>query len=89
MALNEPLRTIARLFAESNTRFVCEVEPAHAPAWEALLQAREVPFSRLGTVEASDRFTVDARDEHGSRRRWIDLPIGQLKAAWQQPLKWR
>jgi phosphoribosylformylglycinamidine synthase len=88
-ALSEPLRTIVRLFAESNTRFVCEVEPDHVPAWETLLQQREVPCHRIGTVAASDRVTIEAQAEHGNRRRWIDLPIAQLKDAWQQPLKWR
>ncbi len=87
-ALAEPLRTVVRLFAESNTRFVCEVEPAHVPAWEALLQQREVPYSRIGTVATNDRVTIDAEDASGGRRRWIDLSIGQLKEAWQKPLRW-
>lgn len=76
------LSTAAWLFSESNTRFLVEVAPGNAAAFES--QLSNVPLARLGTVTEGNRFTV--RDCGGNVR--IDSPIDELKAAWQAPLDW-
>jgi phosphoribosylformylglycinamidine synthase II len=69
------------LFSESNSRFLCEIRPENANAFEACL--RGVPFGRLGEVANYDRvvFTYDG-DEI------ISAEVGTLKEAWQAPLRW-
>jgi phosphoribosylformylglycinamidine synthase len=71
------------LFAESASRFVVEVAPDAAAAFEALLREGRVPFGRLGQVSDSPRLIVA-----GDRGRLIDLPLAELKEAWQAPLRW-
>jgi len=68
------------LFSESNSRFLCEVEPDRAEEFEALLGS--VPFAPLGRVTDEPRLRV--RGLRGQVR--IDEGIGELKEAWQKPL---
>ena len=72
----------AWLFSESNTRFLVEVTPENADAFESLLG--EIPLARLGEVTKKDRLLI--RDRQGVTR--IDSEIAELKAAWQRPLDW-
>lgn len=74
------------LFSESNTRFICEVEPAAAEQFEECFGRQpktEVPCQRIGTVEANARLEIRYED-----RPVIDADIEQLKEAWQAPLRW-
>jgi phosphoribosylformylglycinamidine synthase len=71
----------ARLFSESNTRFVVEVTPEEQAAFEA--QFSDLPLAFLGTVESAPTLTIKSGDETV-----IDAPIDQLKNAWQSPLDW-
>ena len=87
--LHEPLSTIARLFAESNTRFVCEVSPPLQPVFEALLRDNQIPWAAIGSVQTSPQLTIVISDGNNARRTLIDLPIATLKQAWQQPLQWQ
>ena len=73
----------ALLFSESASRFLVEVTPESAAALESVLQAARVPFGRIGQVTSSRRFVVS-----GERGRLIDLPLADLKEAWQAPLRW-
>jgi phosphoribosylformylglycinamidine synthase len=73
--------TLVRLFSESNTRFLCEVTPAHTARFEELLA--DVPHARLGDVTAESSLRIQA-----GGRRVIDLDIGTLRQAWQAPLQW-
>jgi phosphoribosylformylglycinamidine synthase len=68
------------LFSESNTRFVCEVTPENAAAFEAALQ--EVPCGRIGSVTEN----ADLRVSLGTEE--ICENIAVLKEAWQKPLRW-
>lgn len=72
---------ICRLFAESNTRFVCEVEPAHAAQFEAALAG--LPVCRLGDVTADGRVRLRGRGADV-----VNCDIAALKEAWQKPLRW-
>ncbi len=69
------------LFSESNTRFLCEVRPGSAAAFEAALDG--LPHARLGTVNDSGRVVIRSGGEVV-----VDAACGELKEAWQRPLRW-
>ena len=72
---------VVSLFSESNTRFVCEVEPANAAAFEQQLAG--VPLTKLGNVTGGDQFIIAA-----AGNQVIDSDLATLKEAWQAPLRW-
>jgi phosphoribosylformylglycinamidine (FGAM) synthase-like enzyme/phosphoribosylformylglycinamidine (FGAM) synthase PurS component len=71
------------LFSESNSRFLCEVRPQDAAAFEALL---DVPHARTGEVTADDRLRISGL--RPSAAAVIDAELAALKEAWQRPLRW-
>ncbi len=71
----------ARLFSESNTRFLCEVPPELADAFEALLDG--VPHARIGEVTDGGKLEILA-----DRVAVVTADIAALKEAWQKPLRW-
>jgi phosphoribosylformylglycinamidine synthase len=71
------------LFSESASRFVVEVPPNAQGAFEAMFRAAAVPFGRIGQVTGTTRVQVE-----GARGTVIDLPLADLKEAWQKPLRW-
>jgi len=75
------LPAIVRLFSESNTRFLCEVDPQHRSAFEALFT--NLPLAEIGKVTECDRLMI-----RFAGRTLIDLPISRLKEAWLAPLAW-
>ena len=75
------LPTVARLFGESNTRFLCEVPPELADAFEALLQS--VPHARIGEVTDAGKLKILAGGTPV-----VTADIAALKEAWQKPLRW-
>ena len=86
--LDEPTYVAALLFAESNTRFVCEVRPDSQHAFETLMNRSEVPCAAIGTVLAAHHVTLNLSGAGAARRVLLNLPIEQLKEAWQAPLRW-
>jgi phosphoribosylformylglycinamidine synthase len=70
----------ARLFSESNTRFLCEVAPNHAADFERTFQG--IPFARIGQVTSDARLEI--RD---GERALVDADINELKRAWQSTLQ--
>src|SRR5262249_32729648 len=78
------------LFSESPTRFLLEVRPGDAAAFEGALAG--LPMGRLGTVTCVEsgagihapRVIVEGLD--GSTI--VDASVEDLKAAWQRPLRW-
>jgi phosphoribosylformylglycinamidine synthase subunit PurSL len=75
------LDTTGRLFSESNTRFLCEVRPSDASAFEAALAG--VPFACIGEVTDSRTLSIG---DGGSAV--IEIDTDRLKEAWQRPLRW-
>jgi phosphoribosylformylglycinamidine synthase II len=73
---------VVLLFSESNTRFLCEVAPTNAAAFEAALAG--VPLARIGEVAAGERLEILG----SSGAKLIDGSIAELKEAWQKPLRW-
>jgi len=72
---------VARLFSESNTRFLCEVPPEHAAAFERALAG--VPHAALGEVIADERVEITS-----GGRTLLAADTKGLKYSWQAPLDW-
>jgi phosphoribosylformylglycinamidine synthase len=71
-----------KLFSESQTRFVVEVKPANAAAFEKCFAG--LPLTKIGTTVAEPRLRIA-----GSGGEWlIWLKLAELKDAWQKPLLW-
>ena len=80
---NEPQQlTATLLFAESNSRFLCEVPSASAAEFEALMA--EVPCARVGEVNDQSKLQIF----HDNESPVIDADIQTLKEAWKAPLRW-
>ncbi|MCC7476464.1 MAG: phosphoribosylformylglycinamidine synthase subunit PurL [Pirellulales bacterium] len=75
------LSNIARLFSESNTRFLCEVEPTQAAAFEAALAG--IPHAAIGEVTSDTTLRI-----HAGNTEMINAEIADLKEAWQATLRW-
>jgi phosphoribosylformylglycinamidine synthase len=79
------------LFSESASRFVIEVPPAKRGPLEALFRDARVPFAHIGEITDSNRLQIAASPHAGHEPppTWlIDLPLADLKEAWQKPLRW-
>ena len=76
------LRNDTVLFSESNSRFLVEVEPKNQKKFEE--QLKGVSFGQIGTVEETPEFIV-----YGINNKvCVNAYIGDLKEAWQAPLRW-
>jgi phosphoribosylformylglycinamidine synthase len=68
------------LFSESNTRFLCEVTPENAVAFESTLQ--EIPNAKIGEVTATPNLEISSDTD------LIQENLTILKETWQKPLRW-
>jgi phosphoribosylformylglycinamidine synthase len=75
------LSDAARLFSESKTRFLLEVTPETAAAFERCLNG--IPFALLGEVKSEPHVTIIGMN--GSAI--ISESIQALKESWQAPLR--
>ncbi len=69
------------MFSESAGRFVVTVPKEHASDFEKLFIS--LPFFRLGEVSGSSLAGFKGRDGVSAK-----VEIGELKDAWQRPLRW-
>ena len=81
--LGEPIeRDDFILFSESNSRFIVEVAPDKKDAFEKAMTG--IIFAIIGQVEDEPTFEVSGRKgDHV-----VSISIGELKEAWQKPLRW-
>lgn len=71
------------LFAESQSRFVVEVQPGKESAFQQCL-GQDVPFQKVGETCKEPRLRIA-----GSKGEWIIwAQLADLKEAWQKPLRW-
>ena len=75
------LREDFLLFSESQSRFVVTVEAPHRRSFEKTMG--NLPFARVGTVTAAPRLVIKGFGV----RPVVDAAIGDLKEAWQAPLR--
>ena len=73
------------MFAESNSRLLCEVSPDDQQAFEACLHA--VPHARIGQVTDDARLTIRMAQATQSQP-VLEAEVFELKEAWQKPLRW-
>ena len=73
---------IVKLFSESATRFIVEVEPEHSAAVRAHFAG--LPCAPVGTTTIEPRLRIA-----GANGEWLVwVALAELKAAWQKPLQW-
>ncbi len=70
---------LVRLFSESNSRFVVEIESGKESQFEAAMSA--VPLCSIGKVTDSGDVVISSRGSQLIRK-----PGSELKSAWQNPL---
>lgn len=71
----------ALIFSESPTRFVMEVCPSDASAFEATLAG--LPIARIGRVLSEPTLHIDRGDDAVI----LTLPLAELATAWKTPLE--
>ncbi|MEI8371776.1 MAG: AIR synthase-related protein, partial [Planctomycetota bacterium] len=71
----------ARLFSESNTRFLCEVQAENVAAFETAIAG--AANARIGQVTQDDRLVI-----HSGGATVVESDLASLKEAWQKPLRW-
>ena len=76
---SEESQALGHLFAESNTRFLCEVSPEHVSEFESLWEGLA---TKIGKVTENTQAVIS------SGKLKIDLSISEIKDAWQTPLDW-
>ena len=80
--LGEQVHHTTKLFSESNSRFVCEIEPGQKDEFENALSG--IPFGLIGNTTKATKITISANG-----RRCIDLDLAEAKKAWLAPLDWK
>ena len=71
-----------RLFSESPTRFILEVQPVNVAALRDVFAG--LPLVKVGTTVKEPRLRIAGAD--GEWLVWSKLD--ELKEAWQKPLRW-
>jgi phosphoribosylformylglycinamidine synthase len=79
---DDAAETTVRLFSESNTRFLCEVRPEDAEAFEAALAG--IACAPIG--EVNDGNTLHITDSDGATV--VEADLETLKQTWRKPLAW-
>ncbi len=74
----------ALLFSESNTRFLCEVRPEQAAAFESAMVG--MPHAAIGEVTTTGRLEILWNEDDGVPL--VRAEVDALKEAWQKPLRW-
>ncbi|MCS6978231.1 MAG: AIR synthase-related protein [Gemmatales bacterium] len=85
-SLSPDQQMLTALYAESNTRFLCEVPPEHAAALEDYLEQVGLPFGQIGWVVEEPRLRIYDREEP-RHHELVDVALAELKEAWQKPLR--
>ena len=76
-AVNPELRGDYKLFSESNTRWVVEVQRAVAGRFEALMATHDVCIIEIGTVIKDKRVSIS---DNGTEL--VDISIDAVRTAW-------
>ena len=81
--LDEPIaRDDFILFSESNSRFLVEVAPENKAKFEEIMgAARHAIIGQVADSEVLEIYGLDGR-------KLVAISLGELKEAWQRPLKW-
>jgi phosphoribosylformylglycinamidine synthase len=87
------LKPAVLLFSESNTRFLCEVRPDQAEAFQQAMTG--VPCAQIGQVTETAKLEILApaaavigQHDHGGTALVVEADLETLREAWQKPLRW-
>lgn len=72
---------LVRLFAESNSRFLCEVSTDNVAAFRSIMGDEDV--LEIGSTTETDFLSIRSGDQQ-----IIQAELGELKSCWQRPLAW-
>lgn len=72
------------LFSESNGRFLLEVDRGSALEFEELARGVGCIYSKIGEISSEGRLVINGIDGEVV----VDLPIGEIREAWKEGLKW-
>jgi phosphoribosylformylglycinamidine synthase len=78
---HHPAGIAARLFSESNSRFVCEVPPAHTADFRRALAG--VPAAEIGAVTEAPNLRIECGGAVRIQSTWE-----RLRRWWSEPLDW-
>ncbi|MCD8139662.1 MAG: phosphoribosylformylglycinamidine synthase subunit PurL [Planctomycetaceae bacterium] len=81
MAVTGEVPVVARLFGESASRLIAEVDAGRVEEFEKNLRDAGAPFARIGTVAGQQRLVVKNGDQV-----LVDADIESLKTAWRDAL---
>ncbi len=81
MATDSPVPTVAKLFGESASRLIVEVDANRATEFEDILANAGVTFSQVGIVTAQPRLVIKDVD-----KLLLDLDVDELRDSWRSPL---
>lgn len=84
MPRHDELPAAVACFAETPSRILLEISPAHFDHVARRLTAQGVPFGQIGRFDETDRLTLRS----GTAGRLADLKIEDLLNAWLKPLDW-
>jgi phosphoribosylformylglycinamidine synthase len=79
----EKLGDAAKLFSESNTRFLVEVAPAQENALTEVFAKAGVACLRIGQVDLSDQVRI-----YLGGKAVVDAKLDSLLHRWKNPLNW-
>ncbi|MHC1567336.1 MAG: phosphoribosylformylglycinamidine synthase subunit PurL [Candidatus Syntropharchaeia archaeon] len=70
------IRSDYKLFSESNTRWIVEIDKKHEDEFKEEFTSRNIDFYRIGVVEGKDLVIRDGE------RLLIDVPVRDLRNSW-------
>jgi phosphoribosylformylglycinamidine synthase len=76
---NNGTNAIIQLFSESNTRFICEVNPNKAEQFEKTMKG--LPVTKIGNVTSNQVMKITHEG-----KTLIEVPMDRLKTTWLKPL---
>jgi len=82
-SVGDDLSDAAKLFAESNTRFLVEVTPENEAAFVEGFRSASISAHRIGEVDSSQRVVITVGGQSV-----VDTGIEPLIDRWKQPLNW-
>jgi len=82
-AMEDGLSDVAKLFSESNTRFILEVTPENETSLQERFATAGIQLLRLGQVTETGRVVISSGE-----RVLLDELIEPLVDRWKKPLNW-
>ncbi len=83
LSVMESVSVTAKLFSESNTRFLCEVPPEHCESFAE--KFANLTCHRIGQTTGSSKLVIRNQSDE---KPLVERELRELKEHWQKPLDW-